>query len=1080
MGSEPTDIHLFLSNRLETLADALISHIASNSGHPLIPDTLVVQNRGISRWLNLRIAEVSGIQMNTRYLYPRAIIDSLLEGINPDYKSGKISRFSKDVLFWRIYKSLPKWSTHPKARVLKQYLESDAESTSFLRRYQLAMKIAQYMDQLQTYRPDLLTSLVNKNQASDWVSFIWQSLSHNSLETPPPDLYKSFGDQVDKLESKPDFWPESLHVFAISSLPPIYLHLLKKASKWMPVYIYLTQPSPLYWGDQISKKKQLISQDKIRPNQTGHGLLGNFGKQGQDFLNTLIDVEVFASDESELFEQADSGNLLGKLQNDLYQINPPSTPKSLIENSEGIQVHVCHSPRREIEALRDELFSRFEADPDLTPDQVVIMAPNIETYAASIRSVFGTENQILNERIPYSIADYSTRSSSTVAHAYLSLLDLLESRFSANEVMNFISIPSISKSFDFQQEDWNVLRTWIEDTGIRWGLNSDHRKKTSGIAFAEYSWQQGVDRLTSGYCIHPDEESEWKSTNPHPGIEGNALPLLNRFLEIWQFLKKHQGLASQSISVSAWLEIIREMIEFLFGRSDQQLEECQSLLSLLSDILQETIVAETDEPMTLSVIRSFLEERLALDFSAGSFFSGTVTFCSLKPMRNVPAKFIGLLGMSENAFPRRDDKSEFTEFPDGSRIGDRSRREDDRYLFLESLLAARMHLYISYTGIESQTLNEQPASIVVEELLDALDEYYEFRHKASARETLVIKEPLQPFSPSNFLPTKPISYSRADLDAAESLIGEKSSRSGLMAPGISIRTDIPQSIPLEAFLKFFLNPCRYWLSQRLETSFPFQVRSLEDIEPIESNGLLDYHRGDTMLKHPEILTGENEYLLNDFLPVGALRESTLRKLTPDAQSILTQWSAIPAENPSTCQVNLQFKDLLLQGRIRGVSDEAYKKMRFGKLRSADILSAWLEHLVVCQKTKNPDFRTHLIGREESVSFKKPADPGPELMKLHELFIKGQESALPFFLDTAYLFSKATVSPSPGARKSPSEIAYTAFTKIEDYPFPQRGVAYDTDIQLCFPDPDIVLTKDFANTALTVFGEALQHMEGGSV
>jgi exodeoxyribonuclease V gamma subunit len=1080
MGSEPTDIQLFLSNRLESLAEALIARISRQPPHPLQPDTVVVQNRGMTRWLNLQIAELAGIQMNTRYLYPGNLIEQLISAVDP-LAECNIQAFSQNPLFWRIYLNLPKWSSHNKASVLKRYLEADSESLGFMRRYQLAKQIARHLHELQTYRPYLLLEWAKEKEPGNWRSLIWKSLVRSTKDSSPPNLFDQFGKVVGNLKSRPSAWPESLHIFAISSLPPIYTELLKQAARWMPVSIYLTQPSPLYWGDQLSRKSQLKkATDSEVPNE-GHLLLGNLGKQGQDFLNVLIDAEVFTSDATEYFSEPKADSLLSQIQSDLYHITVPERPKTKIQNIAGVEIHACHSPRREIESLKDQLLFRFEQDPKLTPDQIIIMAPDIEAYSASIRSVFGNPQQKPQDFIPYSIADYGTRSSSMAAHAFLSFLELLECRLTSNEVLNFLSIPVMSERFDLKEDDWSRLRTWIKDTNIRWGIDSEHRKKSTGIAFVEYSWKQGIEQLVSGYLIHPDEISDLKEMLPYQDMEGTAISLLNRFLEFWNFIEFQQRLASTVQEATDWFESLREIIMYLFQGNDALIEETQHLLSLLAELEKESQSTTDKLPLTLKIIRGILEDRLSQDYRAGSYFSGTVTFCSLMPMRNVPAKFIGLIGMNENAFPRQDSKSEFTTFPDGPKPGDRSRRMDDRYLFLESLLSAREHLYISYSGIDSQTLKEQPSSIVVEELLDSLDEYYQFPEDRSARKSLVKKEPLQAFSPSYFDSTKTISYSKENLDAAKSLVSANVRLQGLNPHASAHKAiEVPKTLPWENFLRFFKSPCRYWLNNHLEIGFPYTEETLEEVEPIESDSLINYHWGNFLLENPELLSGENQYLLKNTLPVGALKTTALEKLLPTAKQIITERNRICTGNRHSVQINLRLNHCNLEGHIKEVSDNKYVKVRFGKIRPVDVLSTWIEHLCLSAATNQKQLSTHFIGTNETLSMNPVSNPLDCLHSLESLFLRGGQSPLPFFPATSYAFAKAKLHPSPRARSTPWESAKGIFMQNPEGRYGRSGEAYDDYIKLCFPDPVAALTEEFETVALEVYANAINHTEGGPI
>jgi len=448
----------------------------------------------------------------------------------------------------------------------------------------------------------------------------------------------------------------------------------------------------------------------------------------------------------------------------------------------------------------------------------------------------------------------------------------------------------------------------------------------------------------------------------------------------------------------------------------------------------------------------------------------------LKPMRNIPAQFIGLIGMNENTFPRRDIRSEFTQFPDGKRIGDRSIREDDRYLFLESILSARGHLYISYIGIESQTLKVQPSSIVVEELLDTLDDYYQLPNKSSARSALLIHEPLQAFSPHYFNEDRPTSYSNENLMAARSLVEYTANTSFPFLGPIEVGSEIPEEISLTAFQRFFANPSRYWLNQSLELDFPYQDQVLEDSETIETNGLLEYKKGSLLLKHPELLSGQNGYLLKDLLPVGALQQGALEKVKPEVEKLLSNLISENQETLHSSSVEIESNGRRLLGTIDDVSDGRYQKIRFGKLRGIDLVSTWIEHLCLCEKSSNIAFISQLVGKEEQILFNYVTDSNKHLDDLFSLFIRGHKSALPLFIETAYVFAKETCYPNSRVKQSPIEKAKQEFSKNPDGHFGAPGEAFNPYIVLCFPEPEIALSKEFEEVALTLFGPLLDHIE----
>ena len=87
-------------------------------------------------------------------------------------------------------------------------------------------------------------------------------------------------------------------------------------------------------------------------------------------------------------------------------------------------------------------------------------------------------------------------------------------------------------------------------------------------------------------------------------------------------------------------------------------------------------------------------------------------------MRTVPFRVVCLVGMNDTAYPRHDRAPGFDLIAQDPRPGDRTTRDDDRYLFLEALLSARDVFYLSYVGRSIRDNSPIPPSVLVSELLD--------------------------------------------------------------------------------------------------------------------------------------------------------------------------------------------------------------------------------------------------------------------------------------------------------------------------------------------------------------------------
>ncbi len=325
------------------------------------------------------------------------------------------------------------------------------------------------------------------------------------------------------------------------------------------------------------------------------------------------------------------------------------------------------------------------------------------------------------------------------------------------------------------------------------------------MSFEDFSWRRGVDKLVAGYCFHPSAGGNDDFENPYPHLEGNQADLLNRFLEFWEFLEGRFFSFRRELPPANWVGLLRETADLLFQDRQDWAAAFAKLRTIIADFDRETSIHRSTQPVGLDIVIRGLEQKLRIDPRSGGYFSGGITFCSMKPMRNIPVRKIALIGMDERSFPRRDFRHEFNTFSDHRRLGDRSLREDDRYLFLESILSAREELYLSYCGIDAKDLTSVPPSTIVEELLDHLDEYYTFPGKKDSRAALLVYEHLQPFNPHYFTGSDP-PYDGENLKAAKALIAEaRDSRVFVQSP-LPETEPSPEILPLESFVRFFKIP----------------------------------------------------------------------------------------------------------------------------------------------------------------------------------------------------------------------------------------------------------------------------------
>ncbi len=1068
-------MELFLSNRPENLAEALIENIERDRLSPMQPEVILVQSRGMARWLNLQRARRCGIQLNSQFVFPRVLVDRLIQAVLPDYKTAEKSAFNRDSLKWFIFENLLSMGKLEGAEPIRHYLEKSETASPLLRRYLLAEKMAYLFDQHQVYRPDLLEQWESSPTPETWKAACWKYLRETiEDELPFSGAIREFGKSVARLESRPHRWPASLDIFGISSLPPVYLDILRVASRWMPCRIYLTQPSPQYWGD-FTAKRHLLRQDGVSDPTRESPLLGNLGRLGQDFMNLLIDNEVFTSDASERFSPLVGSNLLIQLQRDLYEIAPPPLNKREIK-PEGLQVRICHSPKREIEVLKNQLHAWFEEDNSLAPDQIVVMAPDIEVYADVIRACF--EDHPTSERaIPFAISDRSATRENPVAESFLSLLRMMQNRLTAREVYSLLSLPVFASRFSFTEQDWPVLDHWLQTTAIRWGLDAKHRQEATGVSFEDFSWRSGVDKLVAGYCFHPSAGGNDDFENPYPHLEGNQADLLNRFLDFWEFLEGRFFSFRRELPPANWVSLLRETADHLFRDSQESAAPFAKLRAIIADFERETSIHRSAQPIGLDIVIRELEQKLRVDPRSGGFFFGGITFCSMKPMRNIPARKIALIGLDERSFPHRDFRHEFNTFSDHRRPGDRSLREDDRYLFLESLLSAREELYLSYCGIDAKDLTSVPPSTIVEELLDHLDEYYTFPGEEDSRKALLVREHLQPFNPHYFTGSDP-PFDRENLKAAKALIAEVRESHAFVQSPLPETELSPEILPLDSFVQFFQNPSRFWLRHQLGVGLPHSKKHLEDSEPIDTKGLNQFMAMQSMIRSKWQKGEENKESVSQYLPVGEFGSVVKDDLKGQTEFFVESLKPIgPSGTSGPFEIDLKIDRLRLRGQLQNVTPTGYLVFRYAKLKPQQLLVAWLEHLAHCASSKGGEVSTYLKGKKQLTVFPY-VEEAPELLgSLEKIFLNGIRTPQPIFPQASYYFAKSALSVSGRSRANPLAKAEDAFLKTPGFRQYEWGDGWEPHIRLCFPEVEAALSKDFEFLAKSVHGEMLKRHEG---
>ncbi len=877
---------------------------------------------------------------------------------------------------------------------------------------------------------------------------------------------------------RPAGLPPRVSVFGISALPPFHVEILAALAVHVGVHLFVMNPCREYWGDIVSGRRLAEAGgdgDELHLEE-GNPLLASLGTLGRDFFDLLESMET-AKDEA--WEDPGEATLLTALQSDILHLRERgrSGERTPLEPEDrSVEIVSCHSPMREVEVLQDRLLGLFEEMPDLEPRDILVMTPDLGLYAPYVQAVFSLPPGD-RRHIPYRIADRRLPQDSPAAEAFFRLLDLAGGRLGAPEVFDLLEAPPVRTRFGLNEEDLERIADWIREAGIRWGRDTDHRASLELPDIPENTWRAGLDRMLLGYTLAPrEDDAPFLGILPFHGIEGGDSEVLSAFLGFTDTLFRTVRGLEVPRPLAEWSRFLAETLEAFFSRDDDPLGEIAALHRTVSELEDLAASSGFAEPLGLPVLRDHLRERLGGQTFGSGFLAGGVTFGAMLPMRSIPFRVICLLGMNDGSYPRVSSPLGFDLMTQTPRRGDRSRRQDDRYLFLESLLSARERLYISYTGQGIRDNTPRPPSVLVSELLDAVEAGFFVTEGGKTRERLETRHPLQAFSPAYFCGHPRLaSYSPENGVAALRAAGERRPPGDFIPGELSDPGPEWRTVDIESLAAFFANPARFLLARRLGLRLVREEEPLEDAEPFALDGLDHYHALARVVEAAR--DGTDPGHARDALRASGL----LLHGTPGLCQFDDLWgeavALLAAVLPHTeggeaepVALDLALGDFRLTGRIGSVYTGGPVSFRPAKIQAKDRLRAWITHLAG-HAAGHAAWRSVLVGRDGKTRiFGIPGDPAGTLETLLALYWRGLKKPLPFA-------SESSLAWAVRFRKSgdADEARDSAAGKWTSGPF-QRGEDGDPWYRTCFRRTTPLVDEDFGPTARMVFDPLLNGEE----
>jgi len=1020
------------SNHVEVLAALLAAWIrerhADGAIDPMQADIVVVGNRGTERWLSHRLAEELGVCAHVRFPFPASIIEQLIS-----WALGGESRpasWSQDALQWAVLLELEGLPAEAPWLPLVDWMHAEPQSAPGVvdrRRLGLARQLARVYDRLCTFRPDWMVGWSRAVPAklppgvSPWQPLLWQRLVQRLGPGHPADRLVRALDRlrhapVDGLGRPPPM--EQLHLFGLSSLPPPYLEVLAAAGRHLTIDLFLLSPSDQYWADVRRGSVELpsplvMARDRLasvleqtlppdeapepgrtRPNPT----LATFGRLARDFQAVLERLpEGYLERSSEVAEwfvdpvpespdaEGPAAPALAWLQSDILHMRHPADHKAALEDFErrrlrredtSLQLHSCYGLTRQVEALRDALLDLFATRPDLHPRDVVVMCPSIDRVAPLISAIFGrTRARHAPPEIPFRVTDRTLRDLNPVAEVVLRMLQMGSGRLEASVVLDLLALEPVRAKFGLEPEHLPEISELVRASGARWARDADHRAVFGQPSLRLCTWRFGLERLALGLVMEDDPTVEpYLLVVPEDRAVAVDRALLGKLLDFTATLSEELDLLAAPRAPADWASVLQTTLDRMVAPTTPagfRVRQVRELLEVLvDDVASDPNTLQAPLCLEASALASWLEEHLSVDSGPLGQQTGAVTFCSMLPQRGVPSRVVCLLGMDDGTFPRATSSLGFDPTISHPRVGDRDTRDEDRYLLLEALLAARDHLLVFFTGRDVRTNEPVPPAVPVGELIDVMEaSFLPPEGWESVRDWLLVSHPLQAFSPraltlGGLAPRRPSpeatphrltdivwSFDRRLERSARSLVHGITRDRAFWPAGHSLAQDdspaAASEVRLDELVGFYRQPVAWLVERQLGVWLGERSATIPDREVIELDALESHSLKHDLLEAAVCSDRKaGERVWRHRAHRGDLPPGTLGRLAFDeswepvrrAASLLgTVWKD---REPRRVEVDLGVFGQLV-GTVPGVAAEGLPAVVVGSWEGRKVLATWL-------------------------------------------------------------------------------------------------------------------------------------------
>lgn len=895
---------------LKTLQKKLGELLTANNKNIFVPNWIVVQNKEMGEWLSVNIAKQNGISAHNEYIFPLEL-------------AWKIYRLKDDAVAHHLPLDLipMQWSIYElllnKPDLLGEtVLKSEKPGKNQL--FQIAQNLADIFDLYQVYRPDLLRKFEqNENLTGDetWQADIWNLL----VENASADGVKSKMEAFDKLTQwladglyPTEKLPQNIYVFSVTQITQPLSQLLAHLSKYVNVHLFHNCVQN-HKNEDIKKEWDEFSSQLIQP-EVGYNIL----------INRLKADGSLKINELNLDEKAKPNqhkNLLNSVKNALNGVN-----FELLQVDRSLHIHNCHSIKREAGELKNAILEAMEQDESLKVEDIMVLVPDMNAYKSILEETFN--NNDVDPNLPISTG-YAALNPAGLA--FDMVINQLNGSFKATDLLKIIENPAVSHTLAFDDDDISTIRKWLIDLHIKRGKDID-----------VYSWRHGLTNLMLGYAMELEEFEDYESYIPYNKVfSSDDILLLAKLNAFIGNLINYSENIDNNRSPLGWLDFLSQLITQLLLPETDDKYGFKRIIRKLEILKEKVALSSYTKEVSYAFIIGWISKQVNEQKATSGRIGGGITVSTYVPNRGIPHKYIAILGFNENVFPRIERRPEYDLIHKNPLPGDRVLKEDDSYLFYQTVQSAEKYLHISYLGQDLYTKNLKLPSILLQQLSDILkregleEKQFTTIHKMHAFNKVYFRD-------------ENISFSKLNAELSDRIYNKKTEPKSFINQQVELEST--QKIDLDALIAYYKDPAKYIAQNILGISLYDDYEELDDREPFDLNPLERYKVRDAIKKATIRQIDSHQQLANMQLTgelpqkvVGKIEWVNQDKLISELKTLIQNYFA---KTSSHLDVNLDVSEYSIYGRINDIYEDEYVFLSAASLKAKYLIEVWIKHLIL--------------------------------------------------------------------------------------------------------------------------------------